>query len=270
MLKAATVCTLIPKMSPVTCLVAPLLLLIATTSVPGQAKAADVSRIIGGEFAGPGQFPHQVSLQLKGRHHCGGSLISDTMIVTAAHCTKDQNPSQMKAVVGTNDLSAGNGQVLGISQFIIHPQYNPQSQDFDMSLIRLSIPVPIGGAVKTIQLAEADSNYAADTMATISGFGAINQNLQLPNRLKYAQVQLWSRDYCNSQNIPGLTDRMVCAGHPSGQVSSCQGDSGGPLTVEGKLFGVVSWGFGCGAKGRPAMYTYVGALRSWIKQNANV
>jgi len=63
---------------------------------------------------------------------------------------------------------------------------------------------------------------------------------------------------------------MVCAGHPSGQVSSCQGDSGGPLTVDGKLFGVVSWGFGCGAKGRPAMYTYVGALRSWIKQNANV
>lgn len=245
-----------------------LLLLLAT--VASRVHGADVSRIIGGQFASMGQFPHQVSLQLNGRHHCGGSLISDTIIVTAAHCTKGQSPNQMMAIVGTNDLSAGNGQTFGIAQFIIHPQYNAQSQDFDMSLIRLSSPVSLGGAVQAIQLAEADTNYEADTMATISGFGAINQNLQLPNRLKFAQVQLWSRDFCNAQNIPGLTDRMVCAGHPSGQVSSCQGDSGGPLTVDGKLFGVVSWGFGCGAKGRPAMYTYVGALRSWIKDNANV
>lgn len=233
--------------------------------------AMDVSgRIIGGQFASMGQFPHQVSLQLNGRHHCGGSLISNTMIVTAAHCTVGQNPGQMRAVVGTNDLSAGNGQSFGIAQLIIHPQYNPQSQDFDMSLIRLSSPVTLGGPVQTIELVDSDTNFAADTMATISGFGAINQNLQLPNRLMFAQVQLWSRDFCNAQNIPGLTDRMVCAGHPSGQVSACQGDSGGPLTVNGKLFGVVSWGFGCGAKGRPAMYTYVGALRAWIRQNANV
>ncbi|KAH8372710.1 hypothetical protein KR009_003243, partial [Drosophila setifemur] len=259
-----------PAMSSVNTLVASLFLLLVATSVLAETESVGGSRIIGGEFAAPGQFPYQVSLQLNGRHHCGGSLISETMIVTAAHCTKGQNPGQMKAIVGTNDLSAGNGQSFNIAQFIIHPQYNPQSQDFDMSLIKLSSPVPMGGAVKTIQMADSDSNYAADTMATISGFGAINQNLQLPNRLKFAKVQLWSRDYCNAQNIPGLTDRMVCAGHPSGQVSSCQGDSGGPLTVDGKLFGVVSWGFGCGAKGRPAMYTYVGALRSWIKQNAMV
>ncbi|XP_052838492.1 trypsin-1 [Drosophila gunungcola] len=258
-------------MSSVNKLVKSLILLLVAALVLGEVDvAAEESRIIGGQFAAPGQFPHQVSLQLNGRHHCGGSLISETMIVTAAHCTRGQSPGQMKAILGTNDLGAGNGQTFSIAEFLIHPQYNPQSQDFDMSLIRLSSPVPMGGSVKTIQLADSDANYAADTMAMISGFGAINQNLQLPNRLKFAQVQLWSRDYCNSQNIPGLTDRMVCAGHPSGQVSSCQGDSGGPLTVDGKLFGVVSWGFGCGAKGRPAMYTYVGALRSWIKQNANV
>lgn len=255
----------IPAVAPL------LLLLLGFLDHHRFALAMDVSgRVIGGQFASMGQFPHQVSLQLNGRHHCGGSLISNTMIVTAAHCTVGQNPGQMRAVVGTNDLSAGNGQSFAIAQLIIHPQYNPQSQDFDMSLIRLSSPVSLGGPVQTIELVDADTNFAADTMATISGFGAINQNLQLPNRLMFAQVQLWSRDFCNAQNIPGLTDRMVCAGHPSGQVSSCQGDSGGPLTVDGKLFGVVSWGFGCGAKGRPAMYTYVGALRAWIRQNANV
>uniref|UniRef100_A0A1I8ME51 Peptidase S1 domain-containing protein n=1 Tax=Musca domestica TaxID=7370 RepID=A0A1I8ME51_MUSDO len=235
----------------------------------GYASAA--SRIIGGQFATAGQFPYQVSLQLKGRHHCGGSIISETFIVTAAHCTIGQNPAAMKVVVGTNDLLAGNGRSVNVAQFIIHPRYNSQSQDFDMSLIKLAEPLQLGTAtVDKIEMAAADSNFAADTLATISGFGAINGNLQLPNKLKFARVQLWSRDFCNPQNIPGITDRMICAGHPSGQVSSCQGDSGGPLTVDNKLFGVVSWGFGCGAQGKPAMYTYVGALRSWIKQNSGV
>ncbi|XP_013106643.2 trypsin-1-like [Stomoxys calcitrans] len=235
------------------------------------AHIASASRIIGGQFATPGQFPYQVSLQLKGRHHCGGSLISENFIVTAAHCTMGQSPSLMRVVVGATDLGTAEGQNVGISQFIIHPQYNPQNQDYDMSLIKLAQAVSLGSAtVDKIELASADSNFAADTLATISGYGAINGNLQLPNRLKFAQVQLWSRDYCNPQNIPGVTDRMICAGHPSGQVSSCQGDSGGPLVVENKLFGVVSWGFGCGAEGKPAMYTYVGALRSWIKENSGV
>lgn len=229
------------------------------------------SRIIGGQFATPGQFPYQVSLQLKGRHHCGGSIISESFIVTAAHCTIGQSPSQMKVIVGTTDLQDANSQALNIAQLIIHPKYNPQSQDFDMSLIKLSQPLTLGSSnVNKIELAGPESNFAANTMATISGFGAINGNLQLPNRLKFANVQLWSRDYCNPQNIPGVTDRMICAGHPSGQISSCQGDSGGPLTVENTLFGVVSWGFGCGAQGKPAMYTFVGALRSWIKQNSGV
>ncbi|XP_073847504.1 trypsin-1-like [Musca autumnalis] len=235
----------------------------------GYASAA--SRIIGGQFATPGQFPYQVSLQLRGRHHCGGSIISETFIVTAAHCTVGQNPAAMKVVVGTTDLLARNGKVVNVAQFIIHPRYNSQNQDFDMSLIRLAEPLKLGSSsVNKIEMADADTNFAADTLATISGFGAINGNLQLPNKLKFARVQLWSRDFCNPQNIPGITDRMICAGHPSGQVSSCQGDSGGPLTVDNKLFGVVSWGFGCGAQGKPAMYTYVGALRSWIKQNSGV
>ncbi|XP_013117819.1 trypsin-1 [Stomoxys calcitrans] len=233
--------------------------------------SCDDTRIIGGEFASAGQFPYQVSLQMKGRHHCGGSLISENFIVTAAHCTIGQNPANMKVVVGTTDLLSGEGKTYNVAQFIMHPQYNSQTQDYDLSLIKLASPVTLGSSkINKIELADKDTNFAADTMATISGFGAINGQLQLPNKLKYAKVQLWSRDFCNPKNIPGITDRMICAGHPSGQISSCQGDSGGPLTVGNKLFGVVSWGFGCGAQGKPAMYTYVGALRSWIKQNSGV
>ncbi|XP_017482029.1 PREDICTED: trypsin-1 [Rhagoletis zephyria] len=246
------------------------LLILACFSAFVFEPAAGGLRIIGGQYALSGQFPHQVSLQLRGRHHCGGSLISPSWIITAAHCTYGQNPSQIRAVVGTTDLLAGDGKSFNIANIIIHPQYNPKTQDYDLSLIQLTELVPLDDNIGTIALADMETNHAADTVATISGFGAINGNLEMPTRLKYAEVQLWSRDFCNPQNIPGITDRMVCAGHPSGQVGACQGDSGGPLTVDNKLFGVVSWGFGCGARGKPAMYTYIGALRSWIKQNSGV
>ncbi|XP_037954982.1 trypsin-1-like [Teleopsis dalmanni] len=242
----------------------PILLLILAI---GQISCG--SRIIGGQYAQSGQFPYQISLQLNQRHHCGGSLISDMVVITAAHCVMGQSPTKMRVVAGTADLLAGDGKAFEIADIVRHSQYNPETQDYDIALIKLKSAVPLGGNIQTIELASSESNYPADTLATISGFGAVNMQLQLPNKLKFAQVQLWSRDFCNPKNIPGITNRMVCAGHPSGQVSACQGDSGGPLTVDGKLFGLVSWGFGCGAK-MPAIYTYVGALRSWITENSGV
>lgn len=229
----------------------------------------DEWRIIGGDFASQGQFSYQVSIQLNGRHHCGGAVISKTAVVTAAHCTIGQDPASMKVFAGTSDLLADHVEV-GVARLVNHPQYNPQTNDYDLALVILNQPLPIGPKINTISMADSTDNYPADTMAIVSGWGATNSNLQLPSKLKYAKVQLWSREFCNPSNIPGITDRMICAGHPSGQISSCQGDSGGPLTVNNKLFGVVSWGFGCGISGKPAMYTYIGNLRPWIKQTVNV
>ncbi|KAL5275167.1 hypothetical protein ACFFRR_001242 [Megaselia abdita] len=231
--------------------------------------AEDEWRIIGGDFASQGQFPYQVSLQLNSRHHCGGAVISEGAVVTAAHCTIGQNPTSMKVIAGTNDLLANHIEV-GVARLLNHPQYNPKTNDYDLALVILNQPLPLGPKIKAIDLADSSNNYPADTMAIVSGWGAINSNLQLPSKLKYAKVQLWSREFCNPNNIPGITDRMICAGHPSGQISSCQGDSGGPLTVDNKLFGVVSWGFGCGIAGKPAMYTYIGNLSTWIKQTASL
>lgn len=230
---------------------------------------AEEWRIIGGDFATQGQFPYQVSLQLNGRHHCGGAIISKTAVVTAAHCTIGQNPENFKVFAGTSDLLADHVEV-GVDRLINHPQYHPQTNDYDLTLVILNRPLPLGPKIKVITLADSSDNYPADKMAIVSGWGATNSNLQLPSKLKYAKVQLWSREFCNPSNIPGITDRMICAGHPSGQISSCQGDSGGPLAVDNKLLGVVSWGFGCGVAGKPAMYTYIGNLRFWIKQTLKI
>ncbi|XP_055373012.1 trypsin-1-like [Condylostylus longicornis] len=231
---------------------------------------ANTSRVIGGNYASPGQFPYQVALQLNGRHHCGGAIISETAILTAAHCTINQSPQSMMVIAGTTDIQDTDGIRIQPSRFINHPQYSSQTNDYDISIIQLSQPLPIGNNIKPINMVDVNDNFDADTIGTLSGWGAIDSNLQLPTKLKYAKIQLWSRDYCNPQNIPGITDRMICAGHPSGQISACQGDSGGPLTVNEKLAGVVSWGFGCGAAGRPAMYTFVGTFRPWIKQTVGV
>ncbi|EDW79803.2 uncharacterized protein Dwil_GK17982 [Drosophila willistoni] len=226
-------------------------------------------RTIGGQISGPGQVPYVVALTLNGFRHCGGALISETIVLTAAHCTWGYQPSQMNVIAGINDLNSLVGQVLDVAELINHSQFIPGQWDYDIALVRLSSPVKFDGKVQKIPLADSDSEYPGNKVGTVSGFGAINKKLDVQTFLRSAQVPIWGRLYCN-KIIPDIMDRKLCAGNRSGLVGACQGDSGGPLSVDGKLFGVVSWGYNCGTAGEPSVYSYVPAYRSWIYLNSQV
>ncbi|XP_046866290.1 trypsin-3-like [Drosophila willistoni] len=225
--------------------------------------------IIGGQFARPGQFPYQGSLIVNNNYQCGCSVISKTTILLAAHCVVNTHANWGRVLLGTSDLSVGDASIFYYNKIIIHPNFNQATSDYDIALLRLSSAIQFSDRIRSIRMAPAGDNYLENSTAITSGFGEIDHLKHWQTRLKYAHIQLWGRRYCNSANIPLITDRMICAGDPLGRQGPCTGDSGGPLTLGGLLIAVSSTGFGCGTPYRPSVFTYVPMVRAWIDANIN-
>ncbi|KRF97482.1 uncharacterized protein Dwil_GK27075 [Drosophila willistoni] len=223
--------------------------------------------IIGSHFAVDGQFPYQIALIYDGKQKCGGSVVTKHMILTAAHCVTGSHLKLLKIIVGNIFWKSVNAQIFDVQEIIVHPNFSFDTKDYDIALVRLNKPLIFDKNVRPIRLAPAGQNYKENLTTIVSGFGDINARKDRLSDLKYALIQLWGRRYCNSANIPELTDRMICAGDPLGRQGPCEGDSGGPLTLHGHQIGIVSWGYGCGRAYRPSIFTYVPYLRQWIDAN---
>ncbi|XP_032671250.1 chymotrypsin-1-like [Odontomachus brunneus] len=217
--------------------------------------------IVGGNMASQGQFPHQVSLQENGYHNCGGSIISDRHIVTAAHCISQNSARTMTVVTGTNNLQNG-GQVHRVKCIQVHEGYIPNIFANDIALITLAQPMTFHGLQRPISLASAD--YATgQTHCMISGWGRLGANANMPTMLQYVDTMALTRNDCVRAH-PRTTAKQICTFNSYGK-GACMGDSGGPLICNGQLVGVVSFGRPC-AVGVPDVFTNVAYYRDWIQQ----
>lgn len=235
-------------------------------------KNVDELAIVGGSNAPAGLYPHQVSIQTKsGFHFCGGSIIGDRHVLTAAHCVVGQRASQMRVEAGIVNLSSA-GQIFSVSAIEVHPSYNSSTSDYDIALLTLSSSA---SSVGTVALVDADSEpvvVSPGTDAIVTGWGTLSEGGSSPDRLQQVTVPILSNSECNGAYSPhgqSITSRMICAGLLGvGGKDSCQGDSGGPLVVDGAdgwaQAGVVSFGFGCADADFPGVYTRVSSFASWI------
>lgn len=135
----------------------------------------DVTRIVGGEDAEEGQFPYQVSLRRRGiidGHFCGGSIVSSRFVLTAAHCTQQQNsrPRNVIVVVGALDRFEG-GTPMDVEQIINHPKYNPSQNLHDISLIFTKEAIEFSKLVQPIALPKTRFVAEQDTSIVLSGWG---------------------------------------------------------------------------------------------------
>jgi len=241
----------------------------------------NTQRIVGGSQVNPmRKYPWQIGLVSPGYYiSCGGSIINDRWILTAAHCIVDKNTcklkydssSSLKVSVGehnqqqTTDDISGTTKKYSIKTYIKHPDYNCRSLDYDFALLELTEPIPFTNVIRPVCLPKDDTKTYVGQTATVSGWGLTPNNMS--PYLKEVQVPILANDKCG--NWGNKAAMKLCAGGEVGK-DSCGGDSGGPLVVyENNKYvqvGVVSYGHpsGCASTAYPGVYARVSKVLSWI------
>ncbi|XP_043755901.1 kallikrein-8 isoform X2 [Cervus elaphus] len=212
--------------SPATVLIWMVLLLLLE-SWAGHLRAQE-SKVLEGKECKPHSQPWQAALFQGVRLICGGVLIADNWVLTAAHCQKKKYTVR----VGEHSLKNKDEseQERAVAQSIPHPCYNDSNNDrsYDVMLIQLR------------------ENF--------------------PDTLNCAEVKIIPQEQCEKAYPGKVTDSMVCASDSSG-ADTCQGDSGGPLVCNGVLQGITSWGSDpCGRPEKPGVYSKVCRFLDWIKK----
>jgi secreted trypsin-like serine protease len=238
------------------------------------------SAIVGGTAAATGAYPFMVALveRLGGslRPFCGGALLSERWVVTAAHCSQGLEPSEVAVVVGSTNLADRRRMTVAVERVEVHPAYTgAPEQGYDIGLWKLAERVDLVDAqLYTIEVltAETAALAAADTLATTIGWGKTESEPQ-QSRLGQVHLPIVSQARCVAAYPDAVNAQtMICAGAAQGGIDSCQGDSGGPLLVRNAErntwmhAGITSWGAGCGVPGYPGVYARSSVLSGWIEE----
>ncbi|KAA0200989.1 hypothetical protein HAZT_HAZT001595 [Hyalella azteca] len=233
-------------------------------------------RVAGGDTASTAEYPWMIGILKDGMNKpsCGGSLISNQWVLTAAHCMTDETLENVEVLLGTNQvgLNLQFGRRVKVSRVIIHPYYN-EKYDNDIALLKLAARVTYSTRISPVCLPYnmRNSDYEG-TYGTVTGWGSVGELGDTSTVLKEVDLRIISYEECIVYNrgmaVYKVTNNMFCTLRP-GQ-DACRGDSGGPLTVQSKgrhiQLGIVSWGLPpCADPLNPGVHTKVTNYLRWIE-----
>ncbi|KAG5880061.1 hypothetical protein JTB14_034692 [Gonioctena quinquepunctata] len=233
------------------------------------------TRIIGGQDAVPHAYPYQVAIYVtsaSSKDFCGGSLISQNYVLTAAHCVDEA--VKVDLIFGAHNVSATEDTQVRVtsSQFIVHPNWVKATKKNDIALIKLSTPIKETANIKTIKIASGTSTFAG-SQGIATGWGKTsNAQKKESSILKYITSPILSNDDCKkaSNDYKKIVVPTILCLSGQGKVGTCHGDSGGPLIVDGVQIGLVSFGYKDCTAGFPSVFTRLTEYKDWITKNSDV
>ncbi|XP_050696401.1 serine protease nudel-like isoform X2 [Eriocheir sinensis] len=226
-------------------------------------------RVVGGTESEPFKYPFIVAIFKNGVFSCGGSIVSASVILTAAHCVGSPPHSDPPALY---EVQAGMfrrnswspyEQSRRVAKVTLHPKNNRLEND--VALFILATPLQLNRWVRPVCLAK-HLKPQKDHMCTVAGWGTLKEGGKTAVSLREVELPVLST--CMGDTHLG-DHEVLCAGHPLGQKDACQGDSGGPLMCIGSeegwvQAGVVSFGEGCARAGNAGVYGRITHYHAWI------
>ncbi|NXQ26419.1 GRAA protein, partial [Alaudala cheleensis] len=218
------------------------------------------AEIVGGYEVKPHSRPFMALIKSPRGSICGGALIKENWVLTAAHCKVEKS----KVVLGAHSSkkTENEQQTFQIAKYIRYPCYDPSTKENDIMLLQLQGRAKRTEAVQVIPLPTSADDPKPGTVCTVAGWGATsNHSPKFPSALMEVNITVIRRETCNDEKHyngkPVITENMICAGAKKGGKDSCNGDSGGPLRCNNVMKGITSFGKSkkCGKADGPGVYT---------------
>ncbi|CAH0629123.1 unnamed protein product [Chrysodeixis includens] len=229
-------------------------------------------RIVGGEEANIEDHPYQVSFIVNNSYFCGGFVVSENYILTAAHCAQNVDPSTVVLRAGSSWRK--NGTIIPIAEVIPHPQYDSPRFDKDVAVMRTAEPIEFTETIQPIALPKKGSSMKDNSIVMVSGWGRTEQGASsIPERLMDVEIPVVPYWQCYAVYFTVLTRNMWCGGNfVLGGKGTCQGDSGGAAIQDNVVRGIVSFGRGCGQRFSPGVFADMAAptIRDFVTKHTGL
>uniref|UniRef100_A0A8C0W713 Peptidase S1 domain-containing protein n=1 Tax=Castor canadensis TaxID=51338 RepID=A0A8C0W713_CASCN len=224
--------------------------------------------IIGGHKAKPHSRPYMAYLQRLDNGFwktCGGFLIQEDFVMTAAHCSG----SSITVTLGAHNIKEQEKtqEVIPVKRAIPHPDFNHEVKSNDIMLLQLERKVKLTPAVQLLRLPRVTSQVKPGTVCSVAGWGWMTPTGKPSDKLREVQLKVMEDQVCKTSFTNYNSTYAMCAGDPKIRRASFHGDSGGPLVCHNVAQGIVS--YGPIDRTAPQVFTKVSHFLQWIENTMN-